>query len=344
MQSQLRDEIAATIADASPDRIFILTDSNVAEIEKSLIDSIKAESTIIIPAGEESKSIATLTSILSQLSASGATRRSLLICIGGGMTTDIGGFAAAIFKRGIRHMNVATTLLGAVDAAVGGKTGIDFAGLKNEIGAFHMPLTTLADTLSFASLPDAELLSGFGEVIKTAMISDADMTAHLLNLDPLSINPEEMSRICRFCRDCKNRVVDKDPTEKGLRKILNFGHTAGHALESLMLERRHPVAHGTAVALGILVSLILSNIQLHLPSAHVSAYARWLRAHYPQLPFTCADYADIWRLTLHDKKNAGKDTLNFVLLSDIGAPLYDRPVSRPLLEEALDIYQELQGR
>lgn len=347
MNSRVINEIKTGIEEVAPDKVFILSDSNVALIEQSLIEELTRRfnaRVIVTPAGEENKSFPALEKILATLSAEGATRKSLLICIGGGMTTDIGGFAAAIFKRGIAHINVATTLLAAVDAAVGGKTGIDFASLKNEIGAFHLPRLSLFDAESFSSLPDVELLSGFGEVIKTTLISSPEMTRKIYSINPLDADLELLNEICAFCRDEKMRIVEEDPKEKGLRKVLNMGHTAGHAIEALSYEKNHPLAHGVAIAHGNLVALILSNIIKDLPANEVTDYARWLRKYYPDSGITCKDYNKLWKIAEHDKKNRGDGLLMFTLVHPLGAPLYDIPVTRPQFEEALDIYQELLGR
>lgn len=345
MNMNLTDRIRLAIEAIGPDRVFVITDSNVAEVEAGLIDALCASHVGVVEAGEEHKTFAEAARIAGELSANGATRRSLVVCIGGGMVTDLGGFVAAIFKRGIRHINVSTTLLGAVDASVGGKTGVDFNGLKNELGAFHMPLEVFADTEAFSSLPPGEILSGFGEVVKTAFLAGKDMTERMLAVYPLEVPVEFLEEVCGFCKDKKMRVVEADPTEQGLRKVLNLGHTAGHAMETLMLERGIPVAHGVAVAHGLLVALILSNLVCGLDSIWVSRYASWLRAYYPAIPFTCNDYDDIWRIACHDKKNAGSsDILNFVLLSSPGHPNIDVSINRSLFESALDIYQDLQGR
>lgn len=345
-------EIMEVVATCSPDCVAVLTDSNVMLIERDLIASLEAAlmrqgirfaGVAVTPAGEENKTLAALEAILGHLSDLGLTRRSMLICIGGGMTTDIGGFAAAIFKRGIRHLNVATTLLGAVDAAVGGKTAIDFRGLKNEIGAFHQPVATLADTDSFASLPPMEMLSGWGEVIKTAFIADEGMTRRLLD-SGIGEDRAIVDEACRFCRREKMRVVEADPTEQGLRKILNFGHTAGHAIESLLLEKGMPMAHGVAVAHGILVALILSMDLQGLDKKWVTRYARWLREHYPAARFTCADYDRLLALAAHDKKNSEAGIFSFTLLRRPGEPVYGCAVTPAQLTAALDLYQELCGR
>lgn len=351
IKQMLVAETVSVIESVNPDRVMILTDSNVAEIEYSLIESLRARLSptfhteiYVTAAGEENKTLRALEGILTAMSEIGLTRRSMLICIGGGMVTDIGGLAAALFKRGIRHMNIATTLLGAVDASVGGKTAIDFHGLKNEIGAFHMPVAVLADPESFRSLPASEILSGFGEVIKTALISDEKETRRLLNVDPLEADDEILDEICRFCRIEKMRVVDADPQEKGLRKILNFGHTAGHAIESLLIEKGYPLPHGSAIAHGTLVALILSNMHEGLDKDWVIDYANWLRHGYPAAHFTCADYDRIWAIATHDKKNSEAGRLAYTLLKAPGRPVYDRPVTRDQFYAALDIYQELLGR
>ena len=207
-----------------------------------------------------------------------------------------------------------------------------------------MPLASLFDESSFATLPPEEILSGFGEVMKTALLADAARTERLLELDPLEIEKGELRDICVFCRDVKLDIVGKDPMEKGLRKVLNLGHTAGHAFESLSHKKGKPVSHGAAVAHGLLVSLILSHRLLGLESRWVSRYAGWLRRNYGALPFSCADYDALWNLAIHDKKNRNITELSYTLISEPGHPHYDVMLSRSIFEESLDLYQELQGR
>lgn len=332
----------------APDKVLILSDSNVSSLYADRLGSLSREfdaQLIVIPAGEESKNIQRLSEILVRLSDAKATRNSLLVCVGGGMITDIGGFAAAIFKRGIRHINLATTVLGAVDAAVGGKTGIDFNGYKNEVGAFHLPVATLFDVDAFATLPPSELLSGFGEIAKTALLAGREMTCRTLSVDPLDAGKENLKELCAFCRDFKMKVVDEDPQEKGLRKILNLGHTAGHAFESLLIERGTPVPHGVAVAHGNLVSLVLSHIVFGLDSKTITRYSGWLKEYYPRLPIGCKDYGRLWDISLHDKKNISSTSLSFTLLrpaNDVDwTPVYNIGISRTQFEEALDLYREM---
>ncbi len=324
---------------------FILTDSNILRCAPALIEALQREfaaegrnaEIIEVAPGEASKSLSVLAEIWERLSRGGATRASTLVCAGGGMVTDLGGFAAACFKRGIPHINVSTTLLGAVDASIGGKTGIDFIGLKNEIGAFRMPAEARAAVETFATLPPDQILSGWGEALKTAYIADDKMLRRMLAADPLDLSEERMKEFVAFCREVKMQVVEKDPTEKGLRKILNFGHTAGHAIEAYLLEKGTPIPHGYAVAYGILAALILSHDLRALPSTYITEYTSYLREYYPAPPVTCKDFDRITEIALHDKKNAAPGMLSFVLLDAPGSPVTDIQVSPENLKTALDI-------
>lgn len=325
--------------------IFLLTDTNIEKeclpLFQSLIDrrNIKV---IVTEAGEENKDLSRLSEIWRKLSDMGATRNSLLINLGGGVVTDMGGFAAATFKRGIRYLNIPTTILGAVDAAAGGKTAIDFNGLKNEIGAFHKPENIILSTKLFRTLPEREKLSGFAEMVKMAMISDPDTYRKILREEISPFEPDSLSTPLRQAVKEKIRITDADPTEKGLRKILNFGHTAGHAFESLMLEKGKPITHGEAVAHGILVALIISHSILHLPSQEIYLYANEiLKKYYTRLPVFCKDTDRLIELMLHDKKNPSPDEISFTLLSEIGKPHYDILLSPSHLRSALDIYLDL---
>ena len=344
-------DIQNSIAELNPDKIFILTDSNVKDLPDSpalrLHHDLSAP-LITIKAGEENKSLAAVEEVLAMLVKEGATRRSLMICVGGGMPTDLGGFAAAIFKRGIRHINLATTILGAVDAAVGGKTGVDFMGLKNEIGAFHLPVLSTFDASTFSTLPTEEILSGFGVIAKTALLSGRKMTDTVLATDPLQATANELDHLCRFCRDYKMKIVTEDPTETGLRKVLNLGHTAGHAIESYLIESGHHAPHGIMVAHGNLIELILSNMLLNLESKIITEYITWLIEYYHRIPLSCNDYEGIWQKAAHDKKNRTPGILNFTLLQPAPdsplsdwQPVFDYPVDRTQLEAALDIYRDL---
>lgn len=358
--------------------LFLLTDTNVDRcVLPLLIDFMREENPeiIVIDAGEENKNLDSLASVWQRLSDGGATRDSLLINLGGGVVTDLGGFAAATFKRGIQFINVPTTILGAVDAAVGGKTGIDFLGLKNEIGAFSNPEAVLISAQPLATLPHSEIISGFGEIVKTAIISSRKLYRNLLADPPLprrNLNAEAdsavMERLGAVMAECvrfKEKITLLDPKERGLRKILNFGHTGGHAFETLLLRKGKPAAHGVAVAHGVLLSLVLSHMLLGLPSEEIELYRREILPLFPTLPLTCRDCDAIIELAGHDKKNLCPSTPLFILLRSLPAekflsslsandslsannsllpsPFEAVPVSNRDLRAALDIYLDLTG-
>lgn len=313
-------EIERVVADLAPDRVFLLTDTNVAKAVKVCLPPGVAVREV--PAGESTKSVESACGLWRWLAESGATRRSLLLNLGGGVVSDLGGFVAATFKRGIRFVNLPTTLLAMADAAIGGKTGIDFMGLKNEVGAFACPerVVICADVLK--TLPDAELRSGFAEVVKTAVISDAGVYDSLLRPGAL-YNTEIMARAIRFAARTKQEVVAQDPAERGLRRILNFGHTAGHAYEEYAAAIGSPVSHGEAVAHGMLTALRQSSDRLGFPAWRVDEYEKnILERYYRPLPFGYEAEPELRRLMTHDKKNVGDGKIRFVLLRDVGEPVW----------------------
>lgn len=333
-----------TLEALNPDKILVVTDSNV----EATVLSVLGESTVLknspliaITPGEEGKTLDSVTKIWDKLEEIGATRRSVVVNVGGGVVTDLGGFAAATFKRGLRTVNFPTTLLGAVDAATGGKTGINFRGLKNEIGAFHMPSKVIVSPLPFASLPYSEILSGYAEMIKTALISDRDFYISLLDLDKVVGDPLLLGEVVEKCVRIKDEVVAQDPSERGLRKILNFGHTAGHAFESLRLENGKEVTHGKAVAHGMLVALILSNIKLGFSSSEVNHYRNFLKEHYGSPLISCEDIPEVMGKMNSDKKNRKYGEPLFTLLRDIGEPEINVLPSQEEIREALEIYLEI---
>lgn len=345
----LNDALTTAVQAIPHDRLFILSDNNV---ERCLFPAIQDFITqfnpekIILPAGEEYKNIDSLVQVWSMLNSKGATRKSLLINIGGGVITDLGGFAAACFKRGISFVNVPTTLLAAVDAAVGGKTGIDFNGFKNEIGAFAPAVRVILSTVPFATLPPEQMASGFAEIVKMAMISSPKAYHDILlesEKNDLDIwNPSfPMAPLLSMAVNEKARIVKEDPKEAGLRKILNFGHTCGHAFETLMLTRKTPVPHGVAVAHGILVALILSHTRLKADSILIHQFRnRILRPLFPALPVSCDDIDTLIDLMKHDKKNRD-GRITFILLSEIGSPVISDNTPLSDIRTALEIYLDM---
>jgi 3-dehydroquinate synthase len=344
--NKVSEAIAEQVKLHNPDRVFILVDENTERLVLPRIDVAPLHATVItIKAGDEHKTLDAVSSVWGAMTGGGATRRSLLINIGGGMVTDLGGFAAASFKRGIRFVNVATTLLGAVDAAVGGKTGINFMGYKNEIGVFCEADSVIISTCFFSTLPPRELVSGFAEMLKHGLISGGDVYASLLNYDIVSAPLDELLPLLEQSVEVKRQVVAQDPREQGLRKALNLGHTAGHAFESLAMERRKPMPHGCAVAHGLLVEMIISHFRCGFPSDVMHRYAQLLREAYAPAPeITCDDYPQLLALMHHDKKNHSAAEINFTLLEAPGKVKLDQNVEESEISSALDIYRDLVGQ
>ncbi|MDE5869992.1 MAG: 3-dehydroquinate synthase [Muribaculaceae bacterium] len=347
LQQSLTDVVERT----PHDRLFLLSDTNVERCVFPLIDIFLETFNpvrITIPAGEEYKNLESLTMIWEALCNEGASRKSLLINLGGGVITDLGGFAAACFKRGIKFINVPTTLLAAVDAAVGGKTGIDFNGLKNEIGAFAPAHAVILSKDPFKTLPESQLASGFAEIIKMAMISSRKHYMQILleseknDLDIASPKFPLNSLLSMAVKE-KERIVSEDPHEAGLRKILNFGHTCGHAFETLLLKKGTPVPHGTAVAHGILVALILSHLRLKADSILIHQYRnRILVPLFPKLNINCNDTDNLLELISHDKKNTD-GRITFILLSEIASPVISADTPLHDIRAAIELYHDLMS-
>lgn len=332
----------ACLRDKKYDRIFLLDDT-VTHVHCLPLLSAWVEErgvqVLTMEAGDVAKNLDTLSSIWQQLTEKEASRHSLLINLGGGVVTDLGGFAAATFKRGIDFINIPTTLLSMVDAAVGGKTGINFAGLKNEIGAFRSAVDVIVDTTFLRTLDNENICSGYAEMLKHALLHNAAMWAEHLEQDLQHPDYEALARLVQQSIEVKERIVGEDPHEKGLRKALNLGHTFGHAFESLALSQGRPVLHGYAVAWGIVCELYLSSVLLGFPSAHFHPTVRFVRETYGQFSFTCKDYDRLLDYIRHDKKNVGGQT-NFTLLAGIGQIRLDCHANRDLICEAFDFLRE----
>ncbi len=338
----ISDALRGIIAEMAPAGVHIVTDSNVA---RDVLPRLGLDWPVItVPAGDAAKNLDSLSAIWRGLIDGGATRRSAVVCIGGGVVTDMGGFAAATFKRGIRFVNVPTTLLSAVDAAVGGKTGINFGGLKNEVGAFAPATAVVISTSTFDTLPAAEITSGYAEMLKHGLLSGPAEFAELLGFDPVADSPDRLLGLLEKSVRVKERIVTLDPTEQGIRRALNLGHTAGHAFESLALGRGETLAHGHAVAAGMAVEMVLSHMLKGFPSSVLHQYTAYLRDHgYPVPRFDCDDYPRLLALMAHDKKNDTPGAINFTLLSAPGEPHIDCIVPADTITAALDIYRDLFG-
>lgn len=335
-----------TVAMLEPDKVLVVTDLNVERQVLPLLHYSRVvtdASRIAITPGESGKNLQTVTEVWDKLEEIGATRRSLVLNIGGGVVTDLGGFAAATFKRGIRTVNFPTTLLGAVDAATGGKTGIDYKGLKNEIGAFHLPSKVIISAKPFATLPEKEKLSGYAEMIKTALISDRRFYIELIEMEEILGKEEKLGEAVAKCVAIKDDIVAEDPLEKGLRKILNLGHTAGHAFESLRIERGEEITHGQGVAHGILVALLLSHTILGFDSNEVNHYRNFLKNYYGPSLISCKDIEEVMNKMNSDKKNREYGKPLFTLLRAIGKPEINCAPSQSEIKESLEIYNDMMS-
>lgn len=310
-------DLVAIVRGMHPDRTAIITDSHLSPLLRAYLPQLSCQicDRIDFQAGEEQKNIDETARIWKAMTDFCLTRHSATINIGGGVVTDMGGFAASTFKRGIRFINVPTTLLGMGDAATGGKTGIDFDGLKNEIGTFAPAELVVISGCWLHTLPRRELLSGFAEVVKTAIISGDSEFYDMLLTEGILDDTKLLGHLAAKAARIKEEIVRKDPKEKGLRKILNFGHTWGHAYESLALRRGIPMTHGEAVAHGMMRALEMSRDRNGYPADKVEEYReKILERHFPPLPFNDSDLPELEELMLHDKKNTSGHTPAFVLL------------------------------
>lgn len=340
------DEALAAEENRHPGSLFILTDENSARCCLPLLKESRAAADakiITIGAGDSNKNIRSLEEVWTTLTGGGATRGSVMVNLGGGMVTDLGGFAAATFKRGIRFINIPTTLLSAVDAAVGGKTGINFCGLKNEIGSFREAETVIISAAFYSTLPYGELLSGYGEVLKHALIDSPEAVAEALKINLQEVCLTQLEGILQRSVRVKQRIVAEDPFEHGIRRALNLGHTAAHAFEALAMERRRPLAHGIAVAHGLVTDLVMSHLRLEFPSDTLHHVASFVRDNYPAPEFTCKEYGALTDFMRHDKKNRSADAINFTLLSAPGEIKIDCLATDTEISAALDITRDLLG-
>ena len=301
------------------DKILVLTDSNVDSLTADLFAETPR---LVVEAGEGSKTIAGAERVWRFLIDEKAVRHTVLVNIGGGMISDLGGFAAATFKRGIGCINLPTTLLAAVDAAIGGKTGINFGGLKNEVGAFALPLGVFPLTSLFGMLPEDEWLSGVGEAIKTGML-DSERLFELTTSEAFIVerNPEVVREVVEKCAAFKNRIVHEDFREGGKRKILNLGHTAGHAIESWKLAHGTPMPHGVAVAHGLRFTLERSCRLAGCDPELLARYDKILEKYCPPLDMTESELEEARAYMAHDKKNIEAGRPSWVLLRAISQPV-----------------------
>lgn len=341
----LENSLTEAIEKCPHDRLFILTDEHTHRLclpQLQNIPAIQDATEIIIGAEDVHKNLETLASVWQALSEQGATRHSLLINLGGGMVTDLGGFAAATFKRGIAYINIPTTLLSMVDASVGGKTGINFNGLKNEIGVFAPASSVLLETEFLRSLDAHNFFSGYAEMLKHGLISTPEHLAELLSFDTEQIDYAALKAMVGRSVQVKENIVEQDPKEHGIRKALNLGHTIGHAFESLALAENRPVLHGYAVAWGIVCELYLSHIKTGFPKEKMRQTIQFIKENYGAFAFNCKQYDRLYELMLHDKKNTA-GIINFTLLKEVGDICLNQTADKETIFEVLDFYRECMG-
>ena len=345
--SDFSGDLGSSIRTIAPDRLFVLVDDHTAqycwprleEALKSLAGEYPPATLITIASSDEAKTLDTLASVWTALSQGGATRKSLLINLGGGMVTDLGGFAASTFKRGIAFINIPTTLLAMVDASVGGKTGINFCGLKNEIGVFNNASTVIIDTQFLRTLDHENLLSGYAEMLKHGLIYSDEELKCLLRFNLETVDYAALAEMVACSVAVKQRIVLEDPLEHGLRKALNLGHTAGHAFESLAMAEGRTVLHGYAVAWGLVCELYLSATRCGFPTERLHQVRQFVAANYGHFAFTCKEYDRLYELMTHDKKNTAGH-INFTLLGAVGDIRINQAASKDDIFEMLDFYRE----
>ncbi|MDX9883066.1 MAG: 3-dehydroquinate synthase [Prolixibacteraceae bacterium] len=336
-------ELTSIVEKYPAGKVFLLTETNVAQNCLPLIRPVTDRFQIrmlAIEAGEENKKIASAEKVWQFLSENGADRKSLLINIGGGMLTDLGGFAASSFKRGLDFVNIPTTLLSQVDASIGGKTGVNFNGLKNEIGIFQEPVAVIINTNFLKTIDHENFLSGYAEMIKHGFIKSPEHWDELQKFDLKNINYEALQEIIAHSVAVKEWFVTNDPTEKNIRKALNLGHTVGHAFESYAMKTGKPILHGYAVVYGMIVELFLSSKKCGFDIGKLKQISNWLVSIYGKFEIFRNDYETLFELMTHDKKNeAGR--INFTLIPEIGKVEINQNCTQKEVFEALEHYRVL---
>lgn len=336
------DTLNVLLLQSSYSALFIIVDEHtheycLAPFLGKLATHIPIE-VIEMPFGETNKNIHTCTSIWEALADLGADRKGLIINLGGGVVTDLGGFVASTFKRGMDFINIPTTLLAMVDASVGGKTGVDLGNLKNLVGVINNPQLVLVDGSFLATLPPEELRSGLAEMYKHGLIADRNYWRNLRDLEQLTT--DDLNDLIYQSVVIKNKVVLEDPREHGIRKTLNYGHTLGHAIESYCLTATNmpTLLHGEAIAIGMILESFIATKVTGLAPENLDEITKTLIAMYETVAFAKADIDQIIEYLKYDKKNS-KGTVNFVLLKEIGSPVIDQQASNDLMYAAFNYYK-----
>lgn len=318
-------------------KIIALVDENTRAACLPLLEEKFFDGIVEVASGEEHKTLQTCTLIWDQLTEFELDRHALLVVLGGGVLGDMGGFCAATYKRGIDFVLIPTTLLAQVDASVGGKLGVDFKTFKNHIGVFQQPALTMIHSGFLKTLPEAELRSGFAEVLKHCLISDRAMWSKITST---SLNDQDWDELIPHSVAFKARITTEDPKEKGIRKILNAGHTIGHAVESYLLGAGRRILHGEAIAIGLIAEAWIARQRKLILEDELDEIVSAIRKFYVPVTLSEADIAAAARLTIQDKKNKGQKIL-CVLPNGIGKALWDIEISFGDVQGALNFYNEV---
>lgn len=340
----IEDELQKIVRNYPAEKVFLLTDQTAAGFCLPLIQTVIDKFSIkyiAIPSGEENKNIQSVGLVWDFMSNNGADRKSLLINVGGGMLTDLGGFAASTFKRGMDFVNIPTTLLAQVDASIGGKTGFNFNGLKNEIGVFMEPNSVIINTNFLKTIDHENFLSGYAEMLKHGLIKSREHWDELLTFDMDNLDYGVLQAIIAHSVAIKEWHVLNDLTEQNIRKALNFGHTIGHAFESYAMKTGRPILHGYAVVYGMIAELYLSAIECGLEISELDSISSWLLVKYGKFEIQESDFEALYQLMTHDKKNEGK-RINFTLIPEIGKVEINVDCPKELIVEALEYYRSLE--
>lgn len=336
--------LASNIEEMDYSNVFIIVDENTEihclPVFNQKFNSFQNWKVLKVPSGEKYKNIESCIQLWQQLSENGADRNSLIINLGGGMITDLGGFVASTFKRGVSFINIPTTLLAMVDASIGGKNGIDFALAKNQIGTVNLPKMVIVENSFLNTLPKRQLISGIAEMLKHGLIYSKESWNRISSTD-LS-NSSNFETLIWESIEIKNNIVSQDPLENGLRKNLNYGHTLGHAIESHCLAslERKTLLHGEAIAIGMILATYISNELFDFPEETLNQVSDKILSYFPKQIFTPNEIENIIKLLVFDKKNI-KGKVLFVLLEDIGKPKINCTVNNDLIFNAFEYYKNL---
>ena len=335
--SPISESLKTFLATQDYSKIIVLTDTNTKRFCYPIIkDSLPKHTIITVKQGEENKNLHTCELIWSAMTEAQLDRHALMINLGGGVIGDMGGFCAATYKRGINFIQIPTTLLSQVDASVGGKLGIDFQGFKNHLGVFTLPNVVLIDPIFLETLSEREKRSGFAEILKHCLIQDVNKWNEIRGKD---LADQNLPDLIAHSVEIKKKVVEQDPTEKGLRKILNFGHTLGHAIETFFLPQgKKRLFHGEAIATGMVCESYIAYTRGLIDERTLEQVEEFIFSIYGKVDIDAADFDTIIGLTLQDKKNKGKD-VRFSLINAAGSCLYDIVVTKNEMKKALEYYK-----